>query len=382
MNDECQVSNMKIYDIVKWTQVLFAIVFIMVNCMPYTRRVKKVNFVKVAIACAVDRVHVGGVKDRTFHENYRVSLNDRFPLYFNPRQGFVKVNGKRYRGNLEVKRIGGQIWVINILDIDEYLKGVVPCEIGGITKEVFEAAKAQAVAARTYAYAHINQHRDLGFDLYATVQDQVYQGLACEREMTNLAVEQTAREILTYKNSPIEAKYHSTCGGRTADFNDAWPGNPPPYLRSVSCRYCKTSPHYKWQKILTKKTFFSNIRARLKKIGRPIPQHELIKKIKMVRNRRSKRVGQLIISTDSNEYTVPGYYIRSVLGDRNDPGGSLKSNFVQIKVKGDKVMIEGRGFGHGVGMCQFGALQMARKGKSYHTILRHYYPGARIRKIR
>jgi stage II sporulation protein D len=350
--------------------------------MPYTRRVKKVNFVKVAIVCGVDRVDIGGIKDRTFHENYRVSLNDRFPLYFNPRQGFVKVNGKRYRGNLEVKRIGGQIWVINILDIDEYLKGVVPCEIGGIAKEVFEAAKAQAVAARTYAYAHINQHRDLGFDLYATVQDQVYRGFACERKMTSLAVEQTAREIVTYKNRPIEAKYHSTCGGRTADFNDAWAGNPPPYLRSVSCRYCKNSPHYKWQKALEKRTFFSNIRARLKKIGRPIPKNELIKKVKMVRNRRSKRVGQLIINTDSNEYTIPGYYIRSVLGDRNDPGGSLKSNFIQIKVKGDKVIIEGRGFGHGVGMCQFGALEMARKGKGYHTILRHYYPGTRTKKIR
>jgi len=374
--------NKRIHNVKKWLCILFALSTILANCVAYTRRVRKVNLVRIALVCGVDRVNISGIKDKKFYENYTVSSRDKFPLYFSSQRDFVVVNGDRYRGNLEIKRIGEQIWVINAVDIDDYLKGVVPCEIGGVSRETFEAAKAQAVAARTYAYAHINQYRDLGFDLYATIQDQVYRGVASEREMTNLAVEQTAKEILIYKNRSIEAKYHSTCGGRTADFNDAWSGNPPPYLRSVSCRYCQDSPHYKWQKVLTKKTFFMNMRTRLKKIGKTIPDDALIKNIKLVRNRRSKRVGKLIICTRDNEYTIPGYNIRTVLGDSHDPGGSLKSNFIHIRVKGDKVTIEGRGFGHGVGMCQFGALEMARKGKSYHQILRHYYPGARLKKIR
>ncbi len=376
------MSNNRPCNVKQWLFILFALYSIIINCVPYTRRVKKVNLVRIALVCGVDRVNISGIKNKRFYENYTVSLRDKFPLYFNPQRDYVVVNGNRYRGNLEINKIGEQIWVINAIDIDSYLKGVVPCEIGGISKETFEAAKAQAVAARTYAYAHINQYRELGFDLYATIQDQVYRGVRCEREMTNLAVEQTEKEILVYKNRPIEAKYHSTCGGRTADFNDAWSGNSLPYLRSVSCRYCQNSPHYKWQKILKKKKFFSNMRARLKKIGKPIPDNELIKNIKLLRNRRSKRVGKLIICTEDNEYTIPGYNIRTVLGDNNDPGGSLKSNFIHIKVRGDKVIIEGRGFGHGVGMCQFGALEMARRGKSYHQILRHYYPGARLKKIR
>ncbi len=355
--------------------------FAVVNCVPYTKRVRKEYLTRVAIVCGVDLVNVSGIKDKIFYRNYRVSLKDDFPLYFNSRKGLVVVNGKPYRGNLEIRKIDGRIWVINIIDVEDYLKGVVPCEIGNTSRKTFEAAKAQAVAARTYAYAHLNQYSNLGFDLYASVQDQVYRGIGCENELTNLAIEQTKRQILTYRNKPIEAKYHSTCGGRTADFNDAWSGNSPPYLRSVNCRYCKNSPYYKWQKVLSKSEFFSNIRARLKKIGKEIPRNELIKKLKLIKNKRSKRAVKLIIYTEKDEYVIPGYNIRTVLGDNNDPSGLLKSNFVHLKIKKNKIIIEGRGFGHGVGMCQFGAIEMAKQGKGYQKILKHYYRGARIKKI-
>lgn len=362
--------------------LFFFVICVFLNCVPYVRSERKDNLIRVAIICGTDSVLVNGIKNRTFVSNHRINLNSELPQYFTPKDGFVWVNKKKYRGNLKIQVNSGKIWVINILNIEDYLKGVVPCEIGRISQAIFEAAKAQAVAARTYTWAHLNQYEDLGFDLYATIRDQVYRGMSCENELTNLAIEQTRGQILTCKNTPIEAKYHSTCGGRTADFNDAWTGNAPPYLKSVSCSYCKNSPHYEWTKVFTKSEFFVNLRTKLKKIGKKIPGDELIKNIKLIKNRKSKRVLKLVVITEEEEYTIPGYHIRTVLGDKRDPGGLLKSNYLTLRTKGDKVIIEGKGWGHGVGMCQFGAIGMARQGKNYKQILYHYYSGTRIKKVK
>jgi len=366
----------------KWPLALVLAVVLGSNCMPYVRRPRREHLVRVALVCGVDRADVGGVRNGKYHRNYRVSVAETFPQLFGPRNGQVVVNGQRYRGSVEIRKIDGNLWVINVVDLEEYLKGVVPCEIGGLSEKQFEAAKAQAVAARTYALAHLDQYADLGFDLYATVQDQVYKGLGCEREMTNRAIESTAGEVLFYRNDPIEAKYHSTCGGRTADFNDAWSGNPPPYLRSVRCRYCEESPYYAWNKEMTKKEFYAHIRDRLRRVNINLNRGELIKSLKLRRNRRSKRVREIVIVTSKDEYKIPTYRIRTLLGRPGDPGGLLKSNYFDIKTRRDKIIIEGRGFGHGVGMCQYGAIEMANCGKKYRQILRHYYRGTRIKKIR
>ncbi len=364
---------------IKWLIILILIT--LTNCIHYVKKARKEHIARVAVVCGVDRVNIGGIKDKVFYKKVAITTNHKFPIYFSQYKGYVYVNGKKYRGNLKIQKIDGRIWVINVLNIEDYLKGVVPCEIGRISKNIIEAAKAQAVAARTYAYAHLNQHKDLGFDLYATIQDQVYKDVNCESELTNRAVEETERQILTYNGKAIEAKYHSTCGGKTAYFNDAWPGDPPPYLRSVNCPYCKNSPHYKWKKAFSKGEFFKNLRFRLKRVGYEIPQGELIKNLRLIKNKKSKRIIRIIIKTEKEEYVIPGYHTRSIFGDHKDPGGLLKSNLITINVKGNHVIIEGMGFGHGVGMCQFGAIEMARKGKSYKQILYHYYRGTKIKKI-
>lgn len=382
MNFKCQIPNEKTYNWNRWIFILFTTFIVFVNCVPYVKKMRKDNLVRIAVVCGVDRVNISGIKDKKPYKNYQVSLNNAFPMYFSSNKGVVVVNGRKYRGNLEIRKTGERLWVINILNIEDYLKGVVPCEIGKVSKNLIEVAKAQAVAARTYACAHLNQYQNLGFDLYATIQDQVYKGIGCENEFTNRAIDKTKGLILTYKNRPIEAKYHSTCGGKTADFNDAWSGNPPPYLKSVNCSYCQNSPHYKWQKVLSKSEFFPRFRSRLKKIGVKIPDDELIRSLKLIKNKRSKRAIKLIITTEDNKYKISGYNIRTVFGDNKDPGGLLKSNFISIKTKGDKIIIEGKGWGHGVGMCQFGAIEMARKGKNYKRILYHYYSGTRIKKIK
>lgn len=362
------------------TMVLLGFMFL--NCMPYVGKVRGGRLVRVAVECGVDEVRVSGVHGNREYIDHRITAAGSFPVHFETKDGRVSINGRDYRGSMEVRKIDGSLWVINILDFESYLKGVVPCEIGGISEKQIEAAKAQAVAARTYATAHIGQYSELGFDLYATVQDQVYKGISCERALTSKAVESTTGEVLFYGNEPIEAKYHSTCGGRTADFSDAWSGASPPYLRSVVCHYCRKSPHYEWNKVMTKEDFFAHIRHRLDRINIRLEKGELIHSFRITRNRHSHRIKELFLKTNKNEYRVPNYRIRTLFGEPGDPGGLLKSNYVYVRTKGDDVIIEGRGFGHGVGMCQFGAIDMANQGRNYRQILYHYYRGTRIRKVR
>jgi len=349
------------------------------NCLPYLNPQSNNDLVRVAVVCAVDSVTITGINRRKYYENRGLSLRDSCPQFFEPKVGRVLVNGIPYRGRMEIRRNDHALWVINILKLEDYLKGVVPCEIGGITRNLMEAAKAQAVAARTYAVSHRHQNEDLGFDLYATIQDQVYGGLPSEDKLVNEAVEKTRGQILVDQGRHIDAKYHSTCGGQTADFNDAWPGSEPAYLRSVPCGWCRPSPYFAWKKTCLKKDFFTNLRSRLNRLGIILAPREFITGLRLTKNRRSHRIRLVTIRTTKKEYKVQVYNIRTLLGDQRDPGGLLKSNWFTLAARGDSVYIEGHGFGHGVGMCQWGCLEMARNGKDYRQILRLYYPGTRLK---
>lgn len=350
-----------------------------INCIPYIPPPKYQRLIRVAIITGLDSVIVSGIKEEQYFEDYKIKINDNLPVFLKPLGDKVKVNNKFYYGNLEIKNIDNKIWVINILDIEDYLKGVVPCEIGKINKRLIESAKAQAIAARTYAYRHLNKYANLGFDLYATVKDQVYKGISVEDTLINNAILKTKGLVLTYQGKPIDAKYHSTCGGYTADFNDAWHGCPSSYLRSVKCGFCNDSPHFCWKKEFDKKDFFNILRKNLYGMGISIPDTEAIRKLKFKRNSQSKRIIEVIINTDNDkEYKIPVYSIRRLFGSEKDPNGLLKSNYFTIYVRNNTIIIEGRGYGHGVGMCQFGAMGMAKKGKNYKAILKHYYPGTKI----
>lgn len=359
-------------------RILLPVLTIFINCLPYLNQAVDNHLIRIAVVCAADSVTVSGIRNQKYYQELGLSRRDSFPQFFKPANGRVVINGIAYRGGLEIRRDQQALWAINVLNIEEYLKGVVPCEIGGITRAQLEAAKAQAVAARTYARAHLHQHARLGFDLYATIQDQVYDGLRVENDLTSEAVEKTRGEILTFHGQAIEAKYHSTCGGLTADFNDAWPGQGPAYLRRVACGYCQTSPHYEWKKTWTKREFFRQLRQRLSKLGIGLADREFITGLRLYKNQRSQRIRQIKIMTTRQDYLIPAHNIRTLFGDQRDPGGLLKSNWFQIKARADTVIIEGHGFGHGVGMCQWGCREMASQGRNYRDILRHYYPGTKI----
>ncbi len=368
---------------VRWLNKIFFLScgIFFTNCLPYVQPQRYPQLVRVAILTEIDSARISGIIDSRYFEDYQVRITDSLPIVFKPKDGKVAINDKLYYGSLETKNINGKIWIINTLEIEDYLRGVVPCEIGKINRKLIEAAKAQAIAARTYAYAHLHQYEKLGFDLYATVRDQVYGGITVEDTLINKAIMETRGLVLIYNGEPIDAKYHSTCGGYTADFTDAWGGNPIPYLKSAECGFCNDSPHFSWQKILGRKEFFKNLRDNLAQVGIPISDSEVIKGFTFKRNLRSKRVVKVKILTNKKEYIIPAYNIRKIFGSREDPGGLLKSSNFAVTVKDDSIIVEGRGFGHGIGMCQFGAIGMAKKGKKYRDILKYYYPETKISRI-
>ena len=151
------------------------------------------------------------------------------PIQVNPlaREGLIKAADRAYRGTMEVvSNKKGKLTVVNIIDVENYLRGVVPPEIGKLKEDRIEALKAQAVAARTYTVSNLGKRKALGFDLYGTVADQVYHGYSAEWPVADRAISETRGVIATYEGKPIAAQYSSTCAGETESIEDAWGATP------------------------------------------------------------------------------------------------------------------------------------------------------------
>jgi hypothetical protein len=164
----------------------------------------------------------------------------------------LRVAERSYDGEIVLVAGEGGVTVINSIALETYLLGVVPHEIGARPAGEIEAVKAQAIAARTYAVAHRGRRRSLGFDYWGDTNDQVYRGLQGQDSVSARAIRETSGQVLTYDGRPIEAYYHSTCGGRTAAIDEVWRRGPVPYLRSISDlrddggAWCESSSRYRW----------------------------------------------------------------------------------------------------------------------------------------
>jgi stage II sporulation protein D len=305
--------------------------------------------------------------------------------------GFVTWNGKRYRGTLEISRTDSGFLVVNKVPMDSYLRGVVPLEIGNRTAAEMAAVQAQAVAARTYAYKHLTAARS--FDMYATVQDQVYGGVDAEKPLSDSAIASTADIIVLYNGQPITTPYHSTCGGSTAGVSEVWYDQPDePYLRPVSDKiagsdhyYCDPSPRFAW----TQNYDAAGLRAVLEKYlasytSAPKSGLGKITDVREAGRTASGRLRALAVQTDAGTYTLRGNDIRFVL--RDPKGAILNSTLISVseeKSSGEVsgLTVSGRGYGHGIGMCQWGAIGRARAGQNFRTILETYYPGTTLGRI-
>jgi stage II sporulation protein D len=318
------------------------------------------------------------------------------PLLARPARGSqIMIAGQPYRGSALVQSPrAGRVTAINLVDLEDYLLGVVPHEIGRVGEDLLEAAKAQAVAARTYAIAHRGRRSALGFDYFATVQDQVYGGSAGEYEVASRAVRETAGEILLYRGVPIEAYYHSTCAGRTAAIEEVWNDQPRPYLVSVvdvnpqtGQAYDHFSSRFRWtqrwsgQQLnqILNRTLADSLPSGVNSVGE-------VRDIRILERTQSGRVARMRVETSTATFHLGRDRLRWIF--LTPEQRILNSSLIQeIELtrgpdgRVTEIAFVGGGWGHGIGMCQVGAMGRARHGQNYRTILSVYYPGTELRRL-
>ena len=301
----------------------------------------------------------------------------------------TKTLGKAcYPGSILFRNTNGKLDAINSVDVEDYLRGVVPYEIGKLDSSRIEALKAQAVAARTYAYKHFNSRESVGFDVYADTKDQVYKGLESATPLTDAAVKATAGVVMTYGGEFIIAYYHSTCGGITETLA-TWNRADLPYLKSVPDRrpngkpWCDESSYTTWERRFADKKIVKLFKANASEAKATFSSangadFKKIKSIKITDKLKSGRIMTLRVETDKGHFDV--------LTDRTrwlfkKAGTILPSSFFTVKKEGREWVLTGTGFGHGVGMCQMGVRARAQAGQSYQEILSHYYQGITLEKF-
>jgi len=302
----------------------------------------------------------------------------------------LELGESSYRGALVITQDeGGGMSFINVLDMEDYLRGVVPLEIGNLKSQDIEAVKAQAVAARTYAYRRMAQRAAAAFDLVHTVSDQVYGGANAEAPTSDMAVRLTKDLVMAYDDGLISAYYHSTCGGRTANIEDVWGGEAYPYLRSVSDvapvgrAYCGESSSFSW----TERWSVGRLAAIIRRYSaegnlNPPFGAGALRSVEVRERFACGRVKTLSVVSSSGEHVTGGDKARFLLRRDGNMNQVLRSaKFNSASISGGEAVISGGGYGHGIGMCQVGAIGRARAGQDFEQILRAYYSGISIRSI-
>lgn len=280
----------------------------------------------------------------------------------------VRVEKRKYRNAIQVlKNPAGSLTVVNKIDVEDYLQGVVPSET--YPGWPAEALKAQAVVSRTHAIFKNIKNKDLPFTLTSDVTTQVYGGKTAEAPAANRAVKETRGEILTYRGKIFPAFFSSTCGGRTTRADFQWKIEPHPSLKGVECTFCQGSKYFNWKADLSG----AEIEGRLRKKGFAVTG---IQKIVPEEIDRSGRPRFFLIQHAGGSLQIPANSFRMAVGP-----DLMRSTKVKIDPSGDPFHFQGRGWGHGVGLCQFGAKRLAELGYGYREILRYYYPESEIQNL-
>lgn len=334
------------------------------------------------------------------------SASSRFPGPFLVRSGtpgaFLTHEKKRYRGDILVTIASNGLLVVNRLGVEAYLRGVVPLEIGNRIAGEEAAVQAQAVAARSYSYIKMGEAGSRAFDMYSSVQDQVYGGVDAEKPISDAAVTSTANMVLRYGGRIVNTPYSSTCGGSTAAVQEVWWREPSrPHLQAASDRipgtdkyYCDASPRFRWTSTFEKSELRETLEKYLGQYTRgvepsvapnptsPRVQIGTVRSVRVDGRTPSDRVSTLTVQTSSGNYVLRGNDIRFVM--RTPAGTILNSTSFTAETTTDasgevsRLTLRGGGYGHGIGMCQWGAIGRARAGQDYRTILTTYYPGTTI----
>ena len=279
----------------------------------------------------------------------------------------LTIDGRRFRGNiLVIKGNSGALSLINYIDLEDYVQGVLYHEASHYWPD--EVLKAQAIICRTYALYQMKQNQQKDFDVTSDIYSQVYGGRTSERYRLNRAVRSTTGIVLNYQGEIFPAFYHASCGGYTEDAYLVWKVDLAP-LKGVPCPFCKDSPHYNWHCVLS----LEEISAKLQESGLKI---EAIMDIGVLGRDKSGRITDLAIKTgekDAADIKIAAKDFRNIIG----PNVIMSTNFT-VSIAGGDAVFEGLGWGHGVGFCQWGGYFMSKRGDNYEQILKYYYPGVEI----
>lgn len=284
--------------------------------------------------------------------------------------GYVFIGDRWYRGRTQIVPNGRGLTAINHVDLEQYLYSVLGGEMGGNWPQ--EALKAQAVAARTYALYQRERSGSRAYDVGDTPAWQVYDGIVDESTGTQAAVNATAGQVLTFNSKIIEAVFHSSAGGCTDNVEDVWT-QALPYLRSVP-DYDQSSPVFQWSKTFSRSELSKHITG--------------VGNILALQPAKTTKCGRIIsaqVIGDAGRRMISGESLRTALGLKSTLFEVIPQT-IQASTKGKAnyptaFQINGRGFGHGLGLSQWGANAMAARGANYQQILLHYYQGTTLAKI-
>jgi stage II sporulation protein D len=277
---------------------------------------------------------------------------------------------RSYRGWLVIEPGEGKLSVINELPLEDYLLGVVPCEMP--SSWPIECLKAQAIAARTYALSRALSRANERFYLVDTVMSQVYRGFDVETPRTNNAVRETRGKVLTFAGRPISAMYSADAGGISAGFDEVFSGNGVPYLISKPDTgsngkpYSSGSKYAQWDLKLDKPRIEEILASKNFQLGE-------FKGMEILEKGASGRVTSIKVTCEKGELILKGNEFRNLIGVN-----VLRSTLFDVASNGEEWVLTGRGWGHGVGMCQAGAKGRAEAGQNYLTILSAYYPNTEL----
>ncbi|MBU5669016.1 SpoIID/LytB domain-containing protein [Peptoniphilus sp. MSJ-1] len=317
----------------------------------------------------------GSLNSKTKSKELKVIFNgdkinlqsDKFTLNNFPDNGLLLINSnspinisktkRNYKGSISFRINDKKLDVINNIDMENYLKGVLPKEMS--PSFPLEALKAQALCSRSFAINNYNKYIKKGYNLDDTTNSQVYYGSDVEKESTNKAVELTKEEIVNYNGKVASTIFGASSGGFIASANEVWGGNNHPYLISKEDPYSTYTWEYELKDSDLNKLNIKNAYD-----------------CKIECSNDSKRTSNITFSTPKGEVAFRGNEFRSKLGNTK-----VKSTLFEVDLNNGKINIKGKGYGHGVGMSQYGAVEMAKKGFNYKEIIEFYFPGTEIGKL-
>lgn len=329
---------------------------------------------------------------KLFNENriFVFQNSDPVRLVAADKNSYIKFQNQNYKGNIVLIGSPDQsVFVINKIAMDDYLRGVVPSEMPSHDPKYLNALKAQAICARTYAFRKMEERRKMIFDVYDDVRDQVYSGTSLSTELSNKAVAFTRGDVLMSNDSLAVIYYHSTCGGileaAASRFGESRYAHMQQSRDLLGSEFaCSASPYFRWNKCFSLEQVDSLFKQKFHRSYINLPPEDTLRvqlTARILERSASGRVQALRLSLGDTSIVLRNFAIRNFF--RSSGNKALPSNLFLMRASGDSVLcFDGGGYGHGVGLCQWGALHMSEMGFQYYDILvNKYFRGTYLKKV-